>query len=65
MSLIRQNFHDDSETAINKQINMELRASYTYLAFAYHFHRHDVALKGFYEYFKKTRMRNANTRKNL
>lgn len=53
MSLIRQNFHDESEAAVNKQINMELKASYTYLALAYQFHRHDVALKGFYEYFKK------------
>lgn len=53
MSLIRQNFHDQSEEAINKQINMELRASYTYLALAYQFHRHDVALVGFYEFFKK------------
>lgn len=32
---------------------MELRASYTYLALAYQFQRHDVALEGFYEYFKK------------
>lgn len=53
MSLIRQNFHEDNENAINKQINMELHASYVYLALAYQFDRHDVALKGFYEYFKK------------
>lgn len=51
MSLIRQNFHDDSEEAINKQINMELHASYVYLALAYQFDRHDVALKGFHEFF--------------
>ena len=53
MSLIRQNFHEDNEQAINKQINMELHASYVYLALAYHFDRHDVALKGFYEFFLK------------
>lgn len=52
-SLIRQNFHDDSESAINKQINMELHASYVYLALAYQFDRHDVALKGFHDYFMK------------
>lgn len=54
MSIIRQNFHDDSEAAINRQINMELYASYVYLAFAYQFDRHDVALKGFYDFFKKS-----------
>lgn len=53
MSAIRQNFHDDSEEAINKQINMELHASYVYLALAYQFDRHDVALEGFYDFFKK------------
>lgn len=28
----RQNYHQDCEEAINKQINMELYASYTYLS---------------------------------
>ncbi len=27
---IRQNFHEEVEAAINRQINMELRASYVY-----------------------------------
>lgn len=31
-SQVRQNFHEDCEAAINRQINMELYASYTYLA---------------------------------
>lgn len=53
MSLIMQNFHEESEKALNRQINLELHASYTYMAFAYHFDRHDVALKGFHDYFKK------------
>lgn len=52
MSLIRQNFDQLSEDAINKQINMELHASYVYLALAYQFDRHDVALKGFFHFFK-------------
>ena len=29
---VRQNFHEDCEAAINKQINMELYASYVYLS---------------------------------
>ncbi|XP_014240938.1 soma ferritin [Cimex lectularius] len=52
-SQVRQNFHADSEEAINKQINMELYASYTYLSMAYHFDRDDIALEGFSHYFKK------------
>ena len=31
-SKIRQNFHTNSEAAINKQINMELYASYVYMS---------------------------------
>ena len=32
MSAIRQNFHESCEAAINKQINMELHASYVYMS---------------------------------
>ena len=32
VSQCRQNFHEDSEAGVNKQINMELFASYTYMA---------------------------------
>ena len=53
MSACRQNFHEESEAAINKQINMELYASYVYLSMAYHFDRDDVALAGFFKFFKK------------
>nr|ABI52633.1 ferritin heavy-chain [Argas monolakensis] len=49
----RQNFHTDCEARINKQINMELHASYVYLSMAYYFDRDDVALHGFHKYFKK------------
>lgn len=31
-SQVRQNFHKDCEDAINKQVNLELHASYVYLA---------------------------------
>lgn len=32
MSLVRQNFHEECEDALNKQINVELYASYVYLS---------------------------------
>ena len=32
MSRIRQNYHEDCEALVNKQINMELHASYVYLS---------------------------------
>uniref|UniRef100_A0A915JSG3 Ferritin n=1 Tax=Romanomermis culicivorax TaxID=13658 RepID=A0A915JSG3_ROMCU len=53
VSLCRQNYHQDCEISINKQINMELHASYTYLSMAFYFDRDDVALHNFYEFFKK------------
>ncbi|KAF2880472.1 hypothetical protein ILUMI_25702 [Ignelater luminosus] len=53
-SQVRQNFHKDCEDAINKQINMELHASYVYLAMAYYFDRDDVALPGLHKYFKES-----------
>jgi len=52
-SLVRQNYHEESEAAINKQINVELHASYVYQAMASYFDREDVALKGFEKFFKK------------
>ncbi|XP_074597479.1 soma ferritin-like [Brevipalpus obovatus] len=52
-SQCRQNFHSETEAAVNKQINMELYASYVYLSMSYHFDRDDVALPGFAKYFKK------------
>lgn len=50
---VRQNFHSESEAGINKQINLELYASYVYLSMAYHFDRDDVALPGAHKFFKK------------
>ncbi|XP_036368031.1 soma ferritin-like isoform X1 [Octopus sinensis] len=49
----RQNFSKCCEEGINKQINLELYASYVYQSMAYYFDRDDVALKGFFEFFKK------------
>ncbi|XP_012673567.1 ferritin, middle subunit [Clupea harengus] len=52
-SQIRQNYHRDCEAAINRMINMELFASYTYTSMAYYFDRDDVALPGFSHFFKE------------
>ncbi|CAH1229145.1 soma ferritin-like [Branchiostoma lanceolatum] len=52
VSQVRQNFHEDSEAGINKQINLELYASYVYHSMATHFDRDDVALPGFAKFFR-------------
>ncbi|XP_055912362.1 soma ferritin [Eupeodes corollae] len=51
--LVRQNFHAECEKEINRQINMELYASYEYMALAFYFDRTDVALPGLSKWFKK------------
>merc|ERR1711890_170407 len=43
MSAIKQNFHLESEAWINKQINMELYASYVYLSMSAYFALHGFA----------------------
>jgi len=52
-SKIRQNYHEECEALINKQINMEFYASYVYLSMASFFNRDDQALLGFSKYFQK------------
>ncbi len=52
VSQVRQNFHAETEAAINAQINMELRASYVYQSMSFYFDRDDVALPGFSKYYK-------------
>merc|ERR1711978_596080 len=52
-SRIRQNFHEECEAFINKQINMEFYASFVYLSMASYFSRDDQALHGFSKYFEK------------
>lgn len=49
----RQNYHEEAEAGVNRQINLELYACYCYQSMAYYFDRDDVALKGFSKYFKK------------
>jgi len=53
LSKIRINFHPNSEALINKQINMELHASYVYMSMAAYFDRDDVALHGFAKRFRE------------
>jgi len=54
MSLVRQNYHQDCEIGVNKQINLELYASYVYASMASHFERDDIALYGFAKFFRKS-----------
>jgi len=53
MSAVRQNFHKQVEAAINKQINMELFASYAYTSMWAYYERDDVALFGMAKFFKE------------
>ncbi|XP_012706223.1 ferritin, heavy subunit [Fundulus heteroclitus] len=51
-SQVRHNFHQDCEAAINRQINLELYASYVYLSMGYYFDRDDQALHNFAKFFR-------------
>uniref|UniRef100_UPI00398EB42D ferritin heavy chain-like n=1 Tax=Pristiophorus japonicus TaxID=55135 RepID=UPI00398EB42D len=53
LSQVCQNYHQDCEDAVNKQINMELYTSYVYLSMSFYFDRDDVALRHFVEFFKE------------
>ena len=50
---IRQNYHEECEALVNKQINLELHASYVYIAMASYFNRDDQALTGFTQVCRK------------
>merc|ERR1719300_141900 len=52
-SQVRQNFHEDCEAGINRQINLELHASYVYQSMAFFCDRDDRAHKGFHQFFRK------------
>ena len=52
MSAIRQNFHEETEAGLNKQINLELHASYIYQSISFYFDRADVSFPGFSKFFK-------------
>lgn len=53
MSQVRQNYHQDCEAAINKQVNLELYACYVYQSMASYFNRENVAFPGAHKFFKK------------
>ncbi|XP_065130104.2 ferritin, middle subunit-like [Paramisgurnus dabryanus] len=53
-SQIRQNYDRDCEALINKMVNSELYAFYTYTSMAHYFKRDDVALCGFAKFFKES-----------
>ena len=48
---VHQNYHQDSEAAIDHQINLEIYTSYIYLSVFYYFVHDDVVLKNFANYF--------------
>ncbi|XP_033957163.1 ferritin, middle subunit-like [Pseudochaenichthys georgianus] len=52
-SQVRQSYHRDCEAAVNRMLNMELFASYSYTSMAFYFSRDDVALPGFAHFFKE------------
>ncbi|KAG4403502.1 hypothetical protein GLYMA_01G124500v4 [Glycine max] len=54
VSLARQNYADDSESAINEQINVEYNVSYVYHALFAYFDRDNIALKGLAKFFKES-----------
>ncbi|XP_059496682.1 ferritin, middle subunit-like [Stegostoma tigrinum] len=47
-----QNYHQDCEAAVNKQINVELTASYLYQSLMSYFDQDDVALPHLSQFFK-------------
>ncbi|KAM7349417.1 ferritin 3 heavy chain homolog isoform 1-T1 [Cochliomyia hominivorax] len=48
--MMKVNFSKECEKAINRQINLELKACHNYLAMAYHFNRCDVASPGVFKF---------------
>jgi len=52
VSRIRQNYKEESEALVNKQINMEFYASYVYMSMFTYFDRDDVAYPGLASFFK-------------
>ena len=52
-SQIRQNYSAEVEATVNRLVNMQLRASYTYLSLGFYFDRDDVALEGVGQFFRK------------
>ncbi|XP_075949729.1 ferritin, lower subunit [Anarhichas minor] len=56
-SVVKQNFHLETEGDVNKLINLKLNASYTYLSLGMYFDRDDVALPNFSTFFLERSMK--------
>ncbi|KAL6176482.1 hypothetical protein ACLB2K_053115 [Fragaria x ananassa] len=54
VSLARQKYSEDSEAAVNEQINVEYNVSYVYHAMYAYFDRDNVALRGLAKFFKES-----------
>ncbi|KAJ1060861.1 hypothetical protein K5549_021055, partial [Capra hircus] len=52
-SPICRNYSTEVEAAVNRLVNMQLRASYTYLSLGFCFNRDDVALEGVGHFFRE------------
>nr|XP_045582194.1 soma ferritin-like isoform X1 [Procambarus clarkii] len=52
-SRCRHNYHDRTEAAMNRQINLFMHAGYVYHSMAHYFGRCDVALPGFQKFFQQ------------
>uniref|UniRef100_A0ABI0NRW7 Ferritin n=2 Tax=Bos TaxID=9903 RepID=A0ABI0NRW7_BOVIN len=52
-SQIRQNYSTEVEAAVNRLVNMQLRASYAYLSLGFYFDHDDVALEGVGHFFRE------------
>ncbi|KAJ1351656.1 Ferritin heavy chain A [Parelaphostrongylus tenuis] len=52
-SQVRMNYAKEVEAAVNKQVNIELYASYVYLSMAMYFDREDVALAHISKWLRK------------
>jgi ferritin heavy chain len=53
VSRCRQNFTEEAEALINKQINLEFHASYVYLSMASWFANENQALHGFAKFYRE------------
>ena len=52
-SQIHQNYSAEVEAAVNRLVNMQLRASYTYLSLGFYFDHDSVALEGVGHFFRE------------
>ena len=52
-SQIHQNYSTEVEAAVNRLVNMQLWASYTYLSLGFYFDRDDMALEGVGHFFRE------------